>query len=588
MSLQRFVRREVSACRLGPHHQEIRDRAWTRLKNAIEQLYSLNDQTKVVVIAHSLGTNYFLYFLQWAERQHMIDQTRHGVPLERIGVDTWTDKYVSTVLNIAGPLLGVPKGIPSLYSGEMRDTAELGPMALAVKERIFPKRHVKALFRSYGSVAALLPLGGDKVWGGAIPDTSDDAIQDIQRDKDRHVSHSEAAALQQEDDEAYCIAKSSRFIMKNFSSKHVAPDQVNNHGVYGHMMVLHHRIYDSVLEEDGSQIFGSSRQRARMSANMASKAAEAVLNGLKWSYGRNDDSSDSDSQDAVENTTTTIALEPSGMDATEALETDGKRHSFADGDVYGRASASNAPQQPSTVVSETSTGIIEYVVPDSTVDTLSMHKDCTYKGSCTNNAETPGCGIYGNATDPLENEGQSPNGEETFEYGCGATLTRPATATHRDKKFILGPRISRTYLSLEDVYNLMREQDSEFMQSLDSFVNLTATRPPPLSELLPNRKTFDHLNFANGSYTLEGLSSPFIPEGYTADEIVAGMAPHQYWTNPLSVPLPNAPNMSIISLYGVGSVAERAYHFEVSEAMGIYAAILMRSYLSYCGLCRVC
>jgi hypothetical protein len=36
------------------------------------------------------------------------------------------DKYIESWVNIAGPMLGVPKALASLSSGEMRDTAQLG------------------------------------------------------------------------------------------------------------------------------------------------------------------------------------------------------------------------------------------------------------------------------------------------------------------------------------------------------------------------------------------------------------------------------------------------------------------------------
>lgn len=40
----------------------------------------------------------------------------------------WVDRHVHTFVNIAGPLLGVIKSATSYISGEMHDTAELGPL----------------------------------------------------------------------------------------------------------------------------------------------------------------------------------------------------------------------------------------------------------------------------------------------------------------------------------------------------------------------------------------------------------------------------------------------------------------------------
>ena len=40
----------------------------------------------------------------------------------------WTNEHVGVYVDIAGPMLGIPKTIPSLLSGEMRDTAILGQL----------------------------------------------------------------------------------------------------------------------------------------------------------------------------------------------------------------------------------------------------------------------------------------------------------------------------------------------------------------------------------------------------------------------------------------------------------------------------
>ncbi|KAA8523292.1 hypothetical protein F0562_009715 [Nyssa sinensis] len=43
---------------------------------------------------------------------------------------------------------------------------------------------------------------------------------------------------------------------------------------------------------------------------------------------------------------------------------------------------------------------------------------------------------------------------------------------------------------------------------------------------------------------------------------------YKYWSNPLETKLPNAPNMEIFSLYGVGIPTERAYVYKLSPAAG--------------------
>jgi alpha-beta hydrolase superfamily lysophospholipase len=66
---------------------------------------------KVVIVAHSMGGNYMLYFFQW------VTVHRHVM---------WVHEHVHAMLKVAVPALGVPKSVTALLSGEARDTAELG------------------------------------------------------------------------------------------------------------------------------------------------------------------------------------------------------------------------------------------------------------------------------------------------------------------------------------------------------------------------------------------------------------------------------------------------------------------------------
>ena len=58
----------------------------------------------------------------------------------------------------------------------MRDTAQLGSLAGVMTERLMP-RHVRAkLFRTWGSLIGMLPVGGPAIWGDrtwAPDDTAD-------------------------------------------------------------------------------------------------------------------------------------------------------------------------------------------------------------------------------------------------------------------------------------------------------------------------------------------------------------------------------------------------------------------------------
>ena len=145
--------------RLNMQDVEKRDSFYTRLKANIELLYETNGKQKVVILAHSYGSNMLLYFFKWVE-------SKNGGK----GGDSWVDKYIHTYVDIAGPLLGVPKALSSYLSGEMSDTSELGPIEALFNTNIklissFNRNFRQKLFRSWGSLTAMLPKGGEFIWG---------------------------------------------------------------------------------------------------------------------------------------------------------------------------------------------------------------------------------------------------------------------------------------------------------------------------------------------------------------------------------------------------------------------------------------
>eukprot|EP01087_Luapelamoeba_hula_P011750 TRINITY_DN3236_c0_g1_i1.p1 TRINITY_DN3236_c0_g1~~TRINITY_DN3236_c0_g1_i1.p1 ORF type:complete len:763 (-),score=116.08 TRINITY_DN3236_c0_g1_i1:52-2340(-) len=142
--------------RLSVRRLEKRDRYFTKLKATIELAYEINKE-KIVVLGHSMGTNVFLYFLSWVERP--LDVFGGG------GGQGWVNKHIHAFVNIAGPLLGVPKAVPSLLSGEMRDTAQLGPLNTYLIDAFFTKRQRSEMFRSWGSIPIMFPKGGNRIWG---------------------------------------------------------------------------------------------------------------------------------------------------------------------------------------------------------------------------------------------------------------------------------------------------------------------------------------------------------------------------------------------------------------------------------------
>eukprot|EP01111_Echinosteliopsis_oligospora_P011878 TRINITY_DN4016_c0_g1_i1.p1 TRINITY_DN4016_c0_g1~~TRINITY_DN4016_c0_g1_i1.p1 ORF type:complete len:637 (+),score=152.92 TRINITY_DN4016_c0_g1_i1:86-1996(+) len=134
--------------RMPLRHLQSRDSFYTRLKANIEIMSNTNNE-KVALISHSMGSNVVLYFFRWIEKQE--------------GGQAWLDKYVASFINVGGPLLGVPKCLSSVMSGEMRDTAEMNLALQFIKESLLSREDMMNMFRSFGSIPSMLPKG-DIVW----------------------------------------------------------------------------------------------------------------------------------------------------------------------------------------------------------------------------------------------------------------------------------------------------------------------------------------------------------------------------------------------------------------------------------------
>ncbi|GAX78751.1 hypothetical protein CEUSTIGMA_g6188.t1 [Chlamydomonas eustigma] len=135
---------------------ETRDAYFTKLRDAIETAHSLAGQ-KVVIVTHSYGENVGRAFY-----------TSMGAE--------WMESHLEAVVNIAGTVLGVPKAITALLSGEMRDTAQLGALSQYLTNTLVPLESRAKLFRTWASVLSMLPVGGTKVWGNATwaPDDTEE------------------------------------------------------------------------------------------------------------------------------------------------------------------------------------------------------------------------------------------------------------------------------------------------------------------------------------------------------------------------------------------------------------------------------
>ncbi|CAM0138431.1 unnamed protein product [Umbelopsis sp. WA50703] len=139
--------------RLSYHNLEVRDNFFTKLKTQIE-IYKKIHGKKTVVMAHSMGSTLFPYFLKWAES-----------PKGGNGGRSWTEDHIETFANIAGPMIGVPKALAFMLSGETRDTMQLGSFGTYLLEKFFSRRERADLIRTWAGGSSMLPKGGDQVWG---------------------------------------------------------------------------------------------------------------------------------------------------------------------------------------------------------------------------------------------------------------------------------------------------------------------------------------------------------------------------------------------------------------------------------------
>ncbi|PWZ02701.1 putative LRO1-a lecithin cholesterol acyltransferase-like protein [Testicularia cyperi] len=175
--------------RLSFYNLEVRDRFFTRLKLKIEQNKALYGK-KTVIVAHSMGSSVFFYFMKWVEAEG--EFFGNGGP-------TWVEEHIEAFTSIAGTFLGVPKAMAVMLSGEMRDTVEVPPAAAYLLEKFFSRRERAKLFRTWAGGASMLIKGGEDIWGNSTwaPDDEDDA-----EDTHGHIySFRQPGASQEELDE---------------------------------------------------------------------------------------------------------------------------------------------------------------------------------------------------------------------------------------------------------------------------------------------------------------------------------------------------------------------------------------------------
>lgn len=143
---------------------ERRDQYFSRLKLQVELRYQTAGE-KSILVGHSMGSQIAFYFMKWVEAE--------GEHFGNGGKD-WVNKHIAAFIDISGSVLGAPKAIPALISGEMKDTVQLNTLAVYGLEKFFSRRERLDMLRSFGGIASMFPKGGDLIWGNFDGSVEDD------------------------------------------------------------------------------------------------------------------------------------------------------------------------------------------------------------------------------------------------------------------------------------------------------------------------------------------------------------------------------------------------------------------------------
>lgn len=147
---------------------ERRDYYFSKLKSQIELTLKQKGE-KTVLYGHSMGSQVIYYFMKWAEAEG--EHFGNGGP-------NWVNDHIAAFVDISGSMLGTPKLIPLLISGEMKDTVQLNALAVQGLEKFFSRRERVDMLRSFGGIASMIPKGGNLIWGD-LNGAPDDNISNI-------------------------------------------------------------------------------------------------------------------------------------------------------------------------------------------------------------------------------------------------------------------------------------------------------------------------------------------------------------------------------------------------------------------------
>ncbi|CEP09805.1 hypothetical protein [Parasitella parasitica] len=195
--------------RLSFSNLEIRDQYFSRLQSIIE-ISKKGSGVPAVIVTHSMGSSMFPYFLRWV-------QSSEGGK----GGNDWTEKHIASFVNIAGPMVGVPKALTAMLSGETRDTMSLGSFGAYLLEKFFSRRERASLMRTWSGGSSMLLKGGETIWGNQTfaPDDQVDSEQPSFGSILSFTKTSEGDPAAQEKDQNHTAKKTvSKDIDQNFSA----------------------------------------------------------------------------------------------------------------------------------------------------------------------------------------------------------------------------------------------------------------------------------------------------------------------------------------------------------------------------------
>ena len=106
-------------------------------------------------MTHSYGDTLLRYFMSWVESD------KGGK-----GGSGWVDKHIHRYVSIGPPILGVPKVVTAATSGDTSDSIWLPDFGnIFTKKSVLSKMGRAHWYRSMSSGSAMLPHGGEAIWG---------------------------------------------------------------------------------------------------------------------------------------------------------------------------------------------------------------------------------------------------------------------------------------------------------------------------------------------------------------------------------------------------------------------------------------